>query len=80
MLLLCSNVCPVREGPAFVRKSKYPDTNRPEVLVHVEKQNQAFHGNHALPPMVVALEGLSEVRVPTIIIDNVQAARRAVEH
>ncbi len=80
MFLLCSDICPVREGPVFVRRSEYPDTNRPEVLVYIEKQNQVFQRNQALPPMVVALEYLREVRLPTIIIDDVQAARRALEH
>lgn len=35
---------------------------------------------HRLPPMVVALEYLKDAGLPTIKVDNVQAARRAVEH
>jgi LacI family repressor for deo operon, udp, cdd, tsx, nupC, and nupG len=33
-----------------------------------------------LPPMVIALEYLQNVRLPTVLIDNVRSSRRAVEH
>jgi LacI family repressor for deo operon, udp, cdd, tsx, nupC, and nupG len=37
-------------------------------------------GKQRLPPMVIALEYLKDVRLPTVLIDNVQSSRRAVEH